>query len=335
MLSFRSGRFKREGTKKDLMQGAAESPRARTARDGGDKPAKIDPAAALIKAEVENAKLAKKVAEQEKLIEQLRSGAAPAPSSAVAAPDLLSASERGDLDAVKLALTAKPSDKDAKNRFGRTPLMEAARKGHVAVVDALVAAGAARDVQNKMGQTAADWALENGHVLVYARLDPDGARAKGEKLRAEFRAARVVHVLSTRAAKDASQLDRSHPAHVKLSCDPARSAANLQRYLQEQPGLRCFNPNDEGQFLTEGDIDQANGWYCLNWRSAEFGLEKARATGGSVLQLIVPPGPSPMQVAEADMAREKGVPVLSIDCSALRGEAYDCEQSLRAPCPAQ
>ena len=51
--------------------------------------------------------------------------------------------------------------------------------------------------------------------------------------------------------------------------------------------------------------------------------------------VMVPPGPSPMQVAEADMAREKGVPVLSIDCSALRGEAYDCEQSLRAPCPAQ
>ena len=42
-----------------------------------------------------------------------------------------------------------------------------------------------------------------------------------------------------------------------------------------------------------------------------------------VLQLVVPPGPSPMQVAEADMAAEKGIRVLPVDCTALRGEAFD------------
>ena len=237
--------------------------------------------------------------------------------------DLLGAAACGDVEAVKAALAAKPSDKDLKNRFGRTALMEAARKGHLAVVNVLMAVGVDKSIQNKMGQTAADCALENGHALVFARLDPDGARAKGASLRKEYAAAKVVHLLSTRAKKDTSQLDRSHPEHVKLSCDPARSAENLQRYLQEQPGLRVFNPNVDSAFLTEGDVEQANGWYVLNFRSAEFGLERVRQTGGTVLQLIVPPGPSPMQIAEADMAREKGVPLLAVDCTALRGEAYD------------
>ena len=323
MLSFRS---RRSASKKDLLEGGLESPRARTG--GGtarDASGKIDASSALIKAEVENAKYAKQVKELQAQLGQLKSGVSPATagSSNGAAPDLLAAAERGDAEAVIAALKAKPSDKDAKNRFGRTALMEAARKGHLAAVEALIAAGAARDIQNKMGQTAADWALENNHTLVYARLDPEGAQARGALLRKEFAAAKVVHLLSTRAKKDASQLDRSHPAHVKLSCEPARSAENLQRYLQEAKGVRCFNPNVEGQFLTEGDADQANGWYCLNWRSAEFGLERVRSTGGCVLQLIVPPGPSPMQVAEADMAREKGVPLLTVDCCALRGEAYD------------
>ena len=133
----------------------------------------------------------------------------------------------------------------------------------------------------------------------------------------------MVHLLSARPRKDASQLERSHASYVKLSCDPARSAENLQRFLQEVPGLRVFNPLVDSAFLTEGDVGNADGWYVLNWRSGEFGLERVRQTGGRVLQIIVPPGPSPMQVAEADMAREKGVRVLQIDCTTVKGEAYD------------
>ena len=61
----------------------------------------------------------------------------------------------------------------------------------------------------------------------------------------------------------------------------------------------------------------------LNWRSGDFGLARVRATGGVVLQIVVPPGPSKMQLAEAEMAAEKGIEVLTVDCMSIRTEAFD------------
>eukprot|EP01047_Picozoa_sp_COSAG01_P075460 COSAG01_NODE_12939_length_1660_cov_0.933376_2_plen_176_part_00 len=52
----------------------------------------------------------------------------------------------------------------------------------------------------------------------------------------------------------------------------------------------------------------------LTWREM---LELARIKGGCVVQMIVPPGLSKMQVAEADMAADKGVPVVVINCEAV------------------
>ena len=232
------------------------------------------------------------------------------------------------MEQLKAALLAAPAAKDAKNRFGRTALMEAARKGHVACVDALLAAGADRQVLNKKDQTAAEWALELGFSHVYARLDPEAARVRGNVLRSEFAAAKLVHVLSTRTKKDASQLDRNHSQFVRLACDPAKAAANLRAYLEQAaPGgqVRCYSPPEYGAFLAgaHGDADEAAGWAHLNWRGGEVGLERCRATGGCVLQLIVPPGVSPMQRAEAEAAADKGVRVLLVDLRGVRGEAYD------------
>ena len=61
----------------------------------------------------------------------------------------------------------------------------------------------------------------------------------------------------------------------------------------------------------------------LNWRSAEVGLDRAKQTGGCVLQLIVPPGPSDLQLVEASMARDKLVPLVQVDCTAIPSEADD------------
>ena len=51
------------------------------------------------------------------------------------------------------------------------------------------------------------------------------------------------------------------------------------------------------------EVSVANAIWLRNWRWA---LERARATGGRVIQIIVSPGLSEMQVAEADMAADRG-----------------------------
>ena len=62
----------------------------------------------------------------------------------------------------------------------------------------------------------------------------------------------------------------------------------------------------------KGDSNAANAIWLLNWLAA---LERARETGGRVVQVVVPPGLSHMQEAEATMAKAWGVPVVKLDCT--------------------
>ena len=143
-------------------------------------------------------------------------------------------------------------------------------------MDLLLEKGADRDVRNKFGQCAADFAVEKGHWMVYARLDPVGAMVKSEAVHRRFADAAVVHVLSTRSRKDASQLDRKHPAFVRMACEPTRTAENLQRYLEEVEGVRVFNPNVDNAFLLGGLTDPE--------AVLERGYSITRLPGGKVLQ---------------------------------------------------
>ena len=82
-----------------------------------------------------------------------------------------------------------------------------------------------------------------------------------------------------------------------------------------QKTVMVFNPNADNAFLMEGDATQANSIWLRNWRER---LEDARRTGGAVVQILVAPGLSQMQLAEADMAADKGVPVVLLDCTLVR-----------------
>jgi len=235
--------------------------------------------------------------------------------------EILKHAERGNLDAVKLHLSERPQDRDFKNRFGRTPLIEAARKGHLDVVRYLVYVGADCHAKNKDGQTAADVAFEKGQYMMYAVLDPQGAKTRAAQTQTEFSKASLVHLISTRFDKDPSQLKE------RLSCDPFKSAENLQKYLQATKGVRCFNPNVDHAFLLDGktDIEGVRGRMLRNTLSDTCGLARVKATEGVVLQLLVPPGPSDYQIAEAQMAREKSVHVVVVDCRAIKHEASEAD----------
>jgi ankyrin repeat protein len=66
-------------------------------------------------------------------------------------------------------------DIDARDRFGQTALMLAARLGRDAVVDRLIEGGAALDVSAKYGLSALMLAVVNQHAKIARRLAAAGA----------------------------------------------------------------------------------------------------------------------------------------------------------------
>ena len=142
------------------------------------------------------------------------------------------------------------------------------------------------------------------HVRRY--LEPEKAAAKGEEHRKKIAEAKLVHVISTRFRTDRSQAD------VKDACDPFKTAAECKEALEKSDGVFTFDPNYDNAFLMGGDSDSANAIWLRNWRMA---LTRAQETGGRCVQVIVKPGLSEMQHAEADMAADKNVPVVKLDCT--------------------
>ena len=82
----------------------------------------------------------------------------------------------GDVEALYVLL-AKNADADDADQDGRTPLIEAAWRGHMGIVSALVGAGARIDSRDKTGKTSVAWAAINGHADVVAELLKAGSSA--------------------------------------------------------------------------------------------------------------------------------------------------------------
>ena len=251
------------------------------------------------------------------------------------------AAERGHTRVVELLLASNADVNarcDGRGRSlqeGRRPITIAATNNHLGTVKVLLAAKADPDVTDENGITPASYALERNEPILYALLDPDGARVKGAALREDFKAASIVHVLSTRF-KVPKELEQ--PYWKRQPIDPRLSARELKKVVEADEliltggefvdearstfsgFMKVFDPNADNAFLMDGDESSANAIWLLNWR--EVGLENARRTGGAVLQLLVQPGLSKMQIAEESMARDAGVRVVRVDCTRLKSDSH-------------
>jgi hypothetical protein len=236
---------------------------------------------------------------------------------------LFVASEHGHAAAVEALLGGGAAfDQPTKNGF--TPLHIASQKGHVVVVEALLGAGANPALINVRGNTAAQVALHANFPMIVALCDPTLAHREGQKLKDAFKAAPLAHVLSTRfrrprAAPEGWSDERQ--GSWADSCDPNASAAALKFVLEARSTAKVFNPNYDNAFLMAGNSEDANAVWLKNWR--EVGLEAAKHTGGACVQLVTPPGLSPMQEAEASMAKDKGVRIVRVDCTGMKYAATE------------
>ncbi|XP_046578798.1 ankyrin repeat and KH domain-containing protein 1-like [Haliotis rubra] len=80
--------------------------------------------------------------------------------------DLIVACKKGNLQAVHNILNQSKIDINRKGQNGLTPLMWAARKGHIGVVDLLVGNGAEVNLEDDAGNDILLWACYGGHVAM-------------------------------------------------------------------------------------------------------------------------------------------------------------------------
>ena len=197
----------------------------------------------------------------------------------------------------------------------------------------LTLAGANVAAKDNTGKTAADWALENHHPMVFAMLEPVFAKELGEKLKAAFVKAAIVHVISTRF-----QAAKGHEFKGDgTSANPNYIAARVKTELEKLDGTLAFNPNYDNAFLMAGNSNNSNAIWLRNWR--KVGLENAQKTGGACVQVVTLPDLSEMQRVEADMAADKGVRVVKLDCTVYQGgrsqHSSSCRSGSRCSRPAR
>ena len=87
-----------------------------------------------------------------------------------------SAAERGHVAVVTTLLAGKANPNLDERGTGNTPLMIAARDGHLKIVEALVHAGADVTRADVTGRTALDLALANNRRLVAELLRRQGVK---------------------------------------------------------------------------------------------------------------------------------------------------------------
>ena len=76
---------------------------------------------------------------------------------------MLTAARNGDVEKIRDLLMLASVDVNMKNHYGSTPLIVAASKGHVHVMEELIFYGADLNAQNQVLGTALMYACANGY----------------------------------------------------------------------------------------------------------------------------------------------------------------------------
>ena len=84
--------------------------------------------------------------------------------------DLIDATKKGLLCRVKNILSKKLADINCRDRFGRTPVMEAARYGHAVVFDSLVSVGCDLEALDNSNNTVLHTASMGGNINIISKL---------------------------------------------------------------------------------------------------------------------------------------------------------------------
>lgn len=144
----------------------------------------------------------------------------------VAGGQLCDAALEGDLKAaLRLLMSGTPVDTpDAANQ--RTPLIKAAMKGHVEMVQLLLDKGATWSHRDDSGRTALEWALKQDHTAAVAAL-----KAAGAAVDREFAAAQSEQQYQRTRQMDA-ELQKHLPAESKIFGKSTGESGNGLRTLQ-------------------------------------------------------------------------------------------------------
>ncbi|CAI7663977.1 unnamed protein product [Penicillium pancosmium] len=78
--------------------------------------------------------------------------------------------QKGDLSMLKLLLSQKDIEVDARNKYGQTPFLEAAANGHVEIMEVLFEHGADPNWRDQNGYSPLTWAVLSGHDPVIETL---------------------------------------------------------------------------------------------------------------------------------------------------------------------
>jgi peptidyl-prolyl cis-trans isomerase A (cyclophilin A) len=194
---------------------------------------------------------------------------------------LVEAAARGPIEVVD-ALLQQGADVDASDATGNTPLMAASERGEIAIVDLLLQQRADANKRSKLGSTALALAQTAGYKTVVERLLQAGAlRSAGPDLTALMRPDQLVEKAPAnyRARFEASCGVFVVEVERKWAPHAADRFYNLLKhgFFDEQRFFRVV-PGHLIQFGLHGQAEIAARWYAANLPDEAAQLANLRGT---------------------------------------------------------